>query len=145
MRYRNAATMALAKTSTGDENLSIYRLAVSLEIPITNQAADAIGITSLTFSELYKEDYAASIKTINGINVTNDNSTPRLESTFNSMFHCKVKQVGASRNYLQVNFVIKTKHPLGQVKDQLFHYLRKHKIWLRRSPGPISKTNLLPL
>lgn len=110
---KSATTMAMAKKCMHNQNLKKFKHAVSLKIPISQQVANAIRITRLTFSKLRKEDYDAEIETVKGVNVSNNAAILQLSSTFNKMFYCKVKQVGASRNYLQVHFIIKTIQPLG--------------------------------
>lgn len=98
MLIKTAALMALAKKVNPLQNLSMYKLAVSLEILITDCSIDTVRSTSLTFSKLQKDEYATEIETINGVNVSNNATIPQEQASFNHMFCCKVKQLGIARS-----------------------------------------------
>ena len=144
MLIQSAAMMAMSEKGK-QQDLSIYNHAMSLQIQISARTADAIRDTSLTFSELCKEDYKSEIETIEGVNVSHKNAIPRSSNAFNEIFHCKAEQVRATKNYLQVHFIIKSEQALIKIKDQLFHYLKDNHLLLKQSPGPASRKNLITL
>lgn len=103
------------------QDISLFHHSISLEILITAHVVNVMRATSLTFSEIYKDNKTTDIETTKGVIVSNDNTIPRSETIFNNMIKCSVKQISIDKNYIQYHFIIKTMRTLGNIKDRLYH------------------------
>jgi hypothetical protein len=132
---------AAAALETVDSSLAngVYAYPTVLRLDVSANARNAPHLISLLLAKLQLDEPNIAFTDSNEVSIDN-NDLPQDKANFDNAF-----DIATKRNALHCHFIIKSSRTFHQLKVGVWDILQKHKIWLDKSPGPIKKTNLVPM
>jgi hypothetical protein len=94
---------------------------------------------SLLLAKMQLDEPNIAFTDSNEVSIDN-NDLPQDKTNFDNVF-----DIATKRNAFHCHFIIQSFRTFHQIKVGVWDILQKHNIWLDRSPGPIKKTNLVPM
>ena len=141
MRLRLSAVTLAANEQRDNPDIKVNVYKASIEFTIESRAFDLPNQTSIFFSKLKQQENSIIIESIAGTLVGDSSSISTDKKTFDDTFCTEVRKKGY-RNVVLVHFVIRSQRSWSTLKFDLFDYLQENKIWLRKTPGPLTTSTM---
>ncbi len=131
-----AAALEISHSSLVD---GVYSYHAVLKLDVATSGRKAPTILSLVLAKMQLDEPTIVFTDGQDHHIDND-ALPTDKMTFDSVF-----AVTTNRNSLHCHLIVKTARTFHQLKVGVWDLLKEHKVWLDKSPGPISKTDLVPM
>jgi hypothetical protein len=132
-----AAALEHDPASSTDNGVFAYHAVIKLDVE--KNGRNAPGIVSVILAKIQLDEPTVVFTDKDNKRIDNDD-LPTDKLTFDAAF-----AVTTNRNSLYCHLVINSARTFHQIKVGVWDLLQKYNVWLEKSPGPITKTDLVPM
>ena len=141
--FQTAAALANSERNAHPDITRFYHSSI-LETPITTNQKAIPQILGSLFKSMAEFEPEIEITTLANDNVTTIDKIPKHKATFDTMFNVSTKKT-QKVNFHQTFFIIKSKRPMGVIKNDSWTFLKNNNLWLRRNPGNTNHLTMTPI
>jgi hypothetical protein len=137
--FSAAATAALEHDHASSIDNGVFAYHAVIKLDVDKNGRNAPGIVSAILAKIQLDEPTVVFTDKDTHRIDNDD-LPTDKTTFDAAF-----AVTTNRNALYCHLVINSARTFHQIKVGVWDLLQNHKVWLEKSPGPITKTDLVPM
>ena len=116
----------------------------SIEFTVEAQSLDLPYLTSSFFAQLKQQENLIIIESLSGEQVDDLSNIPKEKKAFDETFRTEVRKK-TNKNVVIVHFVIRSQRTWSNIWYESFEYLQQNRIWLRKTPGPVTNSKMVAL
>jgi hypothetical protein len=137
--FSAAATAAHEHDPASSITTGVYAYHAVIKLDVDKNVRNAPGIVSIILAKIQLDEPDVVFTDKNNNRIDNDD-LPTDKLTFDAAF-----AVTTNRNALSCHLVINSSRTFHQIKVGVWDLLQTHHVWLEKSLGPITKTDLVPM
>lgn len=142
--FRRAIAMANIEKKICPDT-SVYNHSLIFELQIAdNKVASPDNSLKKLLAEMEHNDTNVIFLTIDDKRIS-VNDIPHEKHTFDTWFQTNTRKTRTDKLFLQMFFKIKSKRPWSIIKNEMWNFLKNEHLFIRRSPGPATKTLMIGL
>jgi hypothetical protein len=137
--FSAAAAAALEHDPASSTDNGVFAYHAVIKLDVEKNGRNAPGIVSVILAKIQLDEPTVVFTDKDTQRIDNDD-LPTDTLTFDAAF-----AVTTNQNALYCHFVINSARTFHQIKVGVWDLLQNYNIWLEKSPGPITKTDLVPM